>query len=79
MAVEGDERPNPRRAKGKRGGGEEEEEEAGRNEASSVENRSGNLHACCLLERIFAGIKFTTDKCVERMHTFGQSRERNRA
>lgn len=31
------------------------------------------------LERIFAGIKFTTDKCVERMHTFGQSRERNRA
>lgn len=55
MAVEGDERPNPRRAKGKRGGGEEEEEEAGRNEASSVENRSGNLHACCLPGENFRG------------------------
>lgn len=55
MAVEGDERPNPRRAKGKRGGGEKEEEEAGRNEASSVENRSGNLHACCLAGENFRG------------------------
>lgn len=35
--------------------GEEEEEEAGRNEASSVENRSGNLHACCLAGENFRG------------------------